>query len=83
MTNEINNFNDALKDDSPENLNRIVETFTGNHAPMGNNVLITHLINNIKKLDSTTTNLNQIMICLIVVQIVLVVVQIFLSFRIK
>ena len=75
---EIRNFDEALKDDSPERLNAIVKTFTGtSNSALGNNVLIVHLINNIKKLNNSTTRLNMIMIGLIIVQVVLIILQIY------
>ena len=73
----LNNFDDALKDDSPERLNAIVKTYTGaSNSALGNNVLIVHLINKIKRLNKTTSWLSIIMIGLIIIQVILIYGQI-------
>ena len=72
----LNSFSDALLDDSDERLNKIIETYTGYNGPKyGNNILLVHLIKNIKKLNKSTSFLNKVMISLIVVQIGLILMQ--------
>jgi hypothetical protein len=75
---EINNFDDALKDDSPERLRAILKQFTGTSNVYANNVFLINLIENLKKLNRSTTLLNGIMISLILVQIALILVQVYL-----
>ena len=74
----INNFDDATKDDSPERLKAILTTYSGaTNSKYGNNVLLIHLINRIRKLDRTTTCLNGIMVLLIIVQVGMMIYQVY------
>jgi hypothetical protein len=79
---EIKSMEDALLDDSPERRKAMLKTFNNVHGrPIATNVLLNHLIDNIKRLDRTTATLNIVMIFLTFILVAFAVCQFFNVFN--